>query len=112
MIKTQEELSKAIKYLNKRSMSCNVTDNPPSKAIIKALSEDMTVEDFNNDIVPKLDFENKYKLGSMLRQYRYNKDHPKKSLKISKELADRFDELRGDMTVDKFVSLLLDNFQS
>lgn len=108
MIKTDDELSKAIKYLNKRAMSCNTTDNPPSKHVLKSLKEDITVEAFNADVVPKLDFENKYKLGSMLRQLRYNKDHPKKSIKISKEIADRFDELRGSRTVDDFISELLD----
>jgi len=107
MVTTQEELLKAMKYLNKRAMSCDVTGTPPPKAVVKALSEDMTIEEFNENIVPQLDYENKHKLGSMLRQYNYNKKHPKKSLKLSKEVAEFFNEKKGNKSVDEFVMELL-----
>ena len=109
MIKTEEELLKAKKYLNKRAMSCTNTDNPPKKAIVKAITDDMSIEQFNNEVVPELDFENKYKLGSMLRQARYNQEHPKKSFKISKKVADKFDEAKGDKSIDDFILELLGN---
>lgn len=110
MIKTNEELVKAIRYLNKKSMSCNPTSNPPSKEVKKLLHQDITIEEFNEEIVSKLDFENKYKLNSMLRQNRYNKENPKKSIKIKQEIANRFDEMRAEKSIDEFMSDLLENY--
>lgn len=111
MIKTKEELLKAKKYLNKRAMSCANTDNPPPKAIVKAIKDDITIEQFNEEIVPQLDYENKHKLGSMLRQHRYNQEHPKKSFKMSETVANRFDDMRGDKTIDSFIEELLDTYE-
>jgi len=106
---TQEEIVKANTILKRKALSCNPNATSIDKHIIKALDDNMTSEQFENDVLNKLDYENKFKLKSSLRQAKYAKENPTKNIKLKEETALKLKEQKpSNMTIDEYINSLLD----